>query len=273
MKRLMIWMIALAALVSFIYLTIAIGLYSYQRKLLYLPDQQPLSLTQTGLTGINEITLKTTDGERLQAWYLPAKPDQPTLLFFHGNGGSIAGRVDRLAFYQQQGFGALFVSYRGYGTSTGSPDQDGLINDALASHNWLVEQNIAAEKIILVGESLGAGVAAQLAIRRPVRALIMEAPFTSTVDVARATYWWLPLDFLMKDKFETIAIIDQIKVPVLIVHGEHDEITSVEQGKQLFVKANAPKTLKIIKDGTHNGIMDQGSWQLEPGFYKKLPFE
>jgi len=262
MKTEMIWIVAIPAL---IYLTIALGLYSFQRNLMYFPGRQILPVAEIGIPGVEQVTLKTADGEQLLAWYLPAKSGQPTLLFFHGNAGSIADRVARLAFYQQQGFGALFVSYRGYATSTGSPTQQGLISDALAAYDWLADPDV-----ILVGESLGAAVAAQLAVRRPIRALIMEAPFTSTLDVARATYWWLPLNLLMKDKFQTIEIINQIKVPLMIVHGENDAVTSAAQGRQLFAKANEPKTLHLIKDGTHNGIMDETSWHLEKAFIKKL---
>ena len=189
MNNKMIWIALIPAL---IYAIIALCLYTYQRKLMYLPEKKILSVTETGISGTEQVTIKTTDGEQLLAWHLPAKPGRPTILFFHGNAGSIADRADRLAFYQQQGFGALFVSYRGYATSSGSPTQQGLINDALTSYDWLANSDV-----ILVGESLGAAVAAQLAIRRPVRALIMEAPFTSTVDVARAIYWSLTVDLLM----------------------------------------------------------------------------
>ena len=98
----------------------------------------------------------------------------------------------------------------------------------------------------------------------------IEAAFTSTVDVAKSVYWWLPVDLLMKDRFETTKIIDQVNVPLLVIHGEKDEITSVEQGKKLFDKANQPKSLKVIRDGTHNGIYVESTWQMEVDFIKLL---
>ena len=270
MKRDMNWLFSTLALVCVCYLSIVAGMYILQRGFMYLPDKHDYSPANVGLSGVDVIGIETSDGEHLQAWHLPAKPGQPTILYLHGNAGSIASRAERLAFYQQHGLGALLVSYRGYGTSSGTPSQDGLVNDALASHDWLVQADIMPDNIIVLGESLGAGVAAQLAIKRPLRAVIMEAPFTSTMDVARSVYWWLPVDLLLKDRFETIAIIDQIKAPILIVHGEKDEITPVEQARQLFAKAREPKTLYIIKNASHNGISVEAVWQREQAFIDSL---
>ncbi len=270
MKAEMSWLISIVVVLGIAYLAIMVAMYTFQRSFLYLPDRQAYSPGDVGLSGIEEITIPTPDGEQLQSWYLPAKIGQPTVLFFHGNGGSIAGRAERLAFYQARGFGALFVSYRGYGKSTGSPTETGLVNDSLASYDWLRQKNIAVENIVVVGESLGSGVAVRLAVERPIKALIIAAPFTSTVDVAKSVYWWLPVDLLMKDRFEIIKIIDQVKVPLLIIHGEKDEITDVDQGRKVFDKANQPKILQIIKGGTHNGIFVESTWQMEVDFIKSI---
>ncbi len=270
MKSVMNWLIAFGAVSSFAYLIVVAGMYTYQRSFLYLPDRQVYSPADVNLTGIDEVTISTPDGEQLQSWYLPAKSDQPTILFFHGNGGSIAGRADRLAYYQARGFGALFVSYRGYGKSTGVSTEDGLVNDALASYDWLKSKNISVENIIVVGESLGAAVAVRLAVQRQIKALIIEAPFVSTMDVAKAVYWWLPIDLLMKDRFETIKIINKVSVPLLVIHGDMDEVTNVGQGRKVFEKAGNPKTLKIVEGATHNGLFVQSTWQLEAEFIARL---
>lgn len=266
----MSWLISLATLASIAYLAIAIGMYSYQRKLMYLPNS-PVSIPpHIALTGFDDIRFTTSDGETLQAWYLEAKKDQPTILFFHGNAGSIAERIERLAYYQTQGYGALFVSYRGYGKSTGKPTETGLVADALASYDWLTQKGLSAQNILVVGESLGAAVSVRLAMQRSIKALIIEAPFTSTIDVAKSTYWWLPIELLMKDRFETIKIIDQIKVPLLIVHGDMDEVTNVEQGRKLYEKAGHPKTLKIIEGVNHNDLFVESVWQLETDFIEAV---
>ena len=270
MKSAMSWLISIAVVLASLYLIIVIAMYVLQRGFLYLPDKETYSPGDVNLVGVKETGISTPDGERLQSWYLPASPGQPTILFFHGNGGSIAGRADRLAYYQARGFGALFVSYRGYGKSSGTSTEPGLVTDALASYDWLKQQNIAAEQIVVVGESLGAAVAVRLALQRKTRALIIEAPFASTIAVAKSVYWWLPVDLLMKDRFETIQIIDQVKVPLLVIHGDMDEVTSVDQGKAVFAKANQPKTLKIVAGASHNGLFVQSTWQLEADFIGKL---
>lgn len=264
------WLFSTLTLLCICYLSIAAGMYISQRGFMYLPDRRNLNPDDVGLIGVNVAMISTSDGQHLQSWHLPAKPGRPTILYFHGNAGSIADRADRLRFFQKQGLGALFVSYRGYGASTGSPSQSGLVNDALAAHDWLVQNNIAPENIIAVGESLGAAVVVQLAQQRFLKAVILEAPFTSTMDVARSTYWWLPVDLLMKDRFESIKLIDQIKAPILIVHGEQDEITSLEQGRQLFAKAREPKTLYIIDGASHNGISIEDVWLREQVFIETL---
>jgi len=264
------WLLSGMAALGISYLVIVAGMYTFQRSFLYLPDKQHFSPDEAGLSGIKALTITTSDGEHLQAWYLPATAGQPTILYLHGNAGSIVGRTERLRFYQRQGVGALFVSYRGYGSSSGSPNQSGLINDALAAYDWLVQENIAAEKIAVLGESLGSGVAVQLALQRPLRAVILEAPFTSTMAVAKVIYWWLPIDLLMKDRFESIAVIDKVAAPILIVHGAEDEITDVEQGKQLFDKAAQPKSLEIIKGASHEGISFEDTWRKELAFIESV---
>ncbi len=270
MKAAMNWLIPIAVALSIAYLLVIIAMYIWQRSFLYLPDKQTYSPGDVNLVAIEEITIVTPDGERLQSWYLPAKTGQPTILYFHGNGGSIAGRADRLAYYQTRGLGALFVSYRGYGKSTGTASETGLVTDGLASYDWLTARGITGDQIVVVGESLGAAVSVRLAVQRKIRALVIEAPFTSTIAVAKSVYWWLPVDLLMKDRFETIKIIDQVKVPLLVIHGDMDEITNVAQGKKVFEKANQPKTLKIVAGASHNDLFVQSTWQMEVDFIKSL---
>ena len=151
------------------------------------------------------MNLATQPDEKLIAWYAPAQGDKPTILFFHGNGGDIAGAASASPIYQQAGFGVMFLSYRGYGESTGSPSEAGLIADAKAAYDWLASRDIPADRIVLVGESLGTGVASTACLaHRAVAAIALEAPFTSAADVARLSYWWLPVGLLMKDQFQSL---------------------------------------------------------------------
>ena len=160
------------------------------------------------------------------------------------------------------------MSYRGYGASTGTPTEPGLIEDALAAYDWLISRNIQPGQIALIGESLGSAVAVQLAARLKVRAVALEAPFTSAVNVAREVYWWLPVNLLMKDRFESITAIRTVTAPVLVVHGERDQIIKASHGKTLYEAANPPKKLSIIKGGSHNGFSGPRVWDEELAFVR-----
>ena len=213
--------------------------------------------------------IKTPDGETIVLWYAEAKPGLPTILFFHGNAGEISGRAERMAFYQSQGFGALFVSYRGYGGSTGSISEQGFMTDAFAAYDYLTKRGVAPEMIAVVGESLGTGVAVQLAAQRPVGALALEAPFSAAVDVAAGIYPGFPSGLLMKDQFISRDYITRVKVPVLIQHGDADTVIPVGQGRKLYDLANEPKELVIIPGQGHDMIGTPEVWSREIAFFRE----
>lgn len=249
------------------YVLIAAYMYVVQRSYLYFPNHQGLAASAAGLAGVEDLKLASADGETLQAWYSPAQAGKATILYLHGNGGEITDRADRFAAYQQQGFGVFFLSYRGYGASTGSPSEAGLMNDARAAYDWLVARGLKPEQIMLVGESLGAGVAVQLAAERPVRVLALEAPFASAANVAAMQFWWLPVRLLMKDKFDSIDHIGKIKVPLLITHGDDDGLIPLSEGQALFAAANEPKELVVVPGGTHGSIFSPETWMREMRFF------
>lgn len=258
--------IALVAL----YLFAALFMYVNQRNYQYFPSHQGLSAAAAGLSGAVDLRLETEDGETLQAWYAAARPGLPTILYLHGNGGEIAGRAERFAAYQAQGFGVLFVSYRGFGASTGSPSEPGLVNDARAAYDWLIAQGVSPEAIVLVGESLGSGVAVQLAAERTVGAVALEAPYFSAADIASSTYWWLPVRLLMKDKFDSFAYIGKVQAPLLIIHGDQDDIIPLGEGQKLFASANEPKHMLVIPGGTHGSIFSAETWAREMQFFEQF---
>jgi fermentation-respiration switch protein FrsA (DUF1100 family) len=254
-------------IVIVLYLGIVAFMYLQQRSLQYFPARTGTSPQDLGLSGVTEERVPTPDGETIVLWYAPAQPGKPTVLFFHGNGGEIAGRHERFAFLQAQGLGVMFVSYRGYGASTGTISEQGLVTDALAAYDVLRGKGVAADSIMLLGESLGTGVAIQLAAQRPVAAIALEAPYTATVDIAADVYWWLPVRWLMKDQFRSRDYIGQIKVPLLIQHGDADRVVPVAQGRALFDMANEPKQLVIIPDAGHGMIGDPQVWAREAAFF------
>lgn len=257
----------LLATAACLYLLIALAVFVLQRRLQYFPDTHRTSPAEAGLQGVRLIPLTAADGINTALWYAPAAAGKPTVLYFQGNGGGLAQRADRLAFYQSQGLGAAFLSYRGYNGSTDAISEAGLIADATAAYDWLAAQGIPPHQIALVGESLGTGVAVQLAARRPVGAVALEAPYTSTADIAAQIYWWLPVRLLMKDQFQSIQHIGQINAPLLIQHGTADQTIPFASGTQLFNAAAQPKTLLPLPGQGHEALFQPLTWATEAAFF------
>jgi pimeloyl-ACP methyl ester carboxylesterase len=259
---------SLVIIAALSYTLVLLYMYLQQRSLQYFPGRQGTAPELMGLSGVTEHRVQTPDGETIVLWHAEPKPGHPTILFFHGNAGEIAGRQDRMVFYQQQGFGALFVSYRGYGASTGRISEQGFVTDALTAYEFLHQRGVAPEQIAAVGESIGTGVAVQLAAQRPVGAVVLEAPFTAAVDVAAEVYPWLPVRWLMKDQFISRDHIASVKAPLLVIHGDADRIIPVSQGRRLFEMANEPKDLVILPGESHDVIGTPGVWAREVEFIR-----
>lgn len=251
-----------------VYLGAAAYMYIQQRSFQYLPARVGTPPQALGLTGVTEERVRTPDGETIVMWYAPAPPGAPTVLFYHGNAGEISERHERFAYLQSQGLGVLFVSYRGYGASTGSISEQGIITDALTAYEFLRAKGVAPDQIMLLGESLGTGVAIQVAAQKPVAAVALEAPYTATVDIASEIYWWLPVHLLMKDQFRSRDYIAKVTVPLLIQHGDADHIVPFAQGQALFAMANEPKQMVVIPGGTHDIILDHQVWAREVAFFR-----
>src|SRR5262249_43046729 len=160
-----------------VYAAIALAAYLGQRKLMYFPDRARTLPTEVGLAGVAERTIETPDGERVVAWYGRARPGQPTLLYFHGNGGSLAVRAPRIARFMDEGWGVYMMTYRGYGGSTGSPSEAANIADARLAYHDLVKEDVLPRSIVAYGESLGSGIAVRIAAELPVGAVILDAPY------------------------------------------------------------------------------------------------
>jgi fermentation-respiration switch protein FrsA (DUF1100 family) len=240
------------------YVVVVLGAYLGQRKLMYFPDTRRTLPAQLGLQGVDEV------GARVIAWYGKAKPGEPTLLYFHGNGGSLADRAERVRRFMAEGWGVYMMSYRGYGGSSGSPSEAANLADARIAYGALVVDGVKPESIIAYGESLGSGVAARIAVERRVGGLILEAPYTSVVEVGRRTYPYLPVSLLLADRYETDKVIKQVSVPLLILHGERDGVISVDMGRELARLANEPKKLVILPRAAHSNIYTDGNNAIEP---------
>ena len=253
-----------------VYAVATLGMYVFQRKLQYHAENKGLTPEGVGVIGASVETLTTADGEKIILWHAPAKAGMPTILYFHGNAGEMGDRPLRFNYYHARGFGVAYVSYRGYGGSTGSPSEAGLVADATAAYDWLIAKGVEPSKIALLGESLGSGVAVQLAAKREVGALALEAPYTSTVEVAAKIYWWLPVHALMKDQFKSIDFIAAVVAPLLVVHGDQDELIPVEFGKRLFAAANQPKELEVVPGFGHDVLFEETTWAREVEFFARV---
>ena len=243
-----------------VYASALSGLYLMQRELQYFPSRVDPAPDALGLAGVERVLLTTPDGETLVLWHSPAPDGRPTVLFLHGNAGSIADRAQRMAYYQSRGLGAAFLSWRGYGGSSGSPSETGLLADARTAYDFLTGTGVAPERIMLVGESLGTGAAVPLAATVPVGSVVLEAPFTSAAAVARLAYPWVPVGLLMKDQFRSSDLIDQIDAPLLVLHGERDGVIPFAFGMTLFADANEPKTFLSLGPVGHGALSDPVTW-------------
>jgi uncharacterized protein len=264
--RLLLWF---AGLLAFGYGLVVLLMYFNQRSFLYFPERERTPPATAGFRAARELTLETTDGERVIAWHLPPEGDQPVILYFHGNGGSLRLRAERFAALTADGTGLLAVSYRGYGGSSGIPTEQGLIRDAEAAHRFAAER-YPARRIVLWGESLGTGVAVAIAAAHPIGGLILESPFTSTVDVAAAIYWFLPVRLLMQDQFRSDQRIGRVTAPVLVMHGDRDATVPIGYGERLFAMIKAPKQFVRFAGGGHSNLDGFGALGAARNFLNKL---
>ena len=233
-----------------IYLTALAGLYVFQRHLLYFPDAQETPPAAVGLPQAERRHLTTPDGERLLAWRLAPAPGAPVVVYFHGNGGGIDLRAQRFAAFAAAGFGVWAVEYRGYGGSTGSPSEAGLTLDAETAYQAALA-DAPPERIVLLGESLGSGLAVKLAARHAVGAVALDSPYTSIVEVAAAKFWMFPVRWLIADRFASDAVIAQVKAPLLVVHGTADPVVPFRYGRRLFDLATSKKTFITVEGAGH----------------------
>ncbi len=243
------------------YLLILGLLFAFQRSLLYLPNRTPPDLATAGMGGVLQaVRLRTEDGLELVAWWgPPPAPEAPVLLYFHGNAGHIGHRAEHLRPYLDAGFGLLLPEYRGYGGNPGSPSEAGFYRDARAAYEFLASQGVAAERFVLYGESLGTGVAVQMATERACAALVLEAPFTSVAAVAQSRYWMFPVRALTLDRFDSLAKIGAVRCPLFLMHGEQDRVVPIGYGRALFAAAAEPKQAKWYAEVGHTGFDEFGA--------------
>jgi len=249
-----------------VYAVICVAAYFGNRLFMYFPDPTRVAPAEAGLESVKEIEIAVADGVTLVAWHAPAKGNRPTILYFHGNAANAANRAPKIETMRENGFGVFYLNNRGYGGSGGRPTEENNVADAIAAYDHLTGLGIAGGRIVAFGESLGSGQAVRLAAARPVAAVVLEAPLTSTVDVARSTYFWLPLGLLITDQYDIERNIRSVTAPVLVLHGEQDAVIPVEMGLRVYRAANEPKRIELFPQGAHYDLFDHGAWDKTRAF-------
>jgi fermentation-respiration switch protein FrsA (DUF1100 family) len=235
-----------------------------QRNLIYITNTPHYNITMfsKAFKGLREIKINSSEALEISGWYIPPKePNKPVVVLFHGNASNLSIAMGHAPYFTNKGYGFLIAEYRGYSGNPGKPTEEGLYEDARSWFKFLVEkEGIKEERIILFGNSLGSGVAVQLATENPnIKALILFSPFTSLINVAKKHYPIFPIKYLMHDVFDNYFKIHKVKQALLIVHGDKDSIVPVEQGVKLFKKANERKILAIIEGADHNDLYIKGA--------------
>ena len=271
------WRAAVRAVLRILVLLVIAGglLLLFEKHLIYFPTRAH-EVTPAGLgLASEEVELRAEDGVRLHGWFLPVKGSRLTVLVCHGNGGNVSHRLDRVLLMQSRlNVDTLLFDYRGYGKSEGSPDEQGTYRDARAAYRWLVAHGHGPERVVLFGESLGSAVALQLALEVEARALMLESPFASVPEMARAVYPFLPLWPFVRTRYDNVAKVARLRMPLLVLHGERDEVVPFAQGRRVFDAAPEPKRFFAIPGASHNDtylVGGEAYWRALREFLEGLP--
>ena len=255
----------IAILAIALYVVCLAGLYLGQRHLIFHPDPDYAAPSADNAgRGYVEFPVVTDDGLALKGWYHAAAPGHRTIVFFHGNADGLLKSAPHGAPYVAAGYGFLVVEYRGFSRMPGTPSEDGFYRDARAYLRALAAQGIAGDRVILFGHSLGTGVATRMASETPVAGVALLAPFMSVAEMAQLRYPMFPAALLTTERFESFRVIAAIHCPLLIGHGLQDHVIPDSQGRALFARAAAPKTLQLFPGLDHNDAWDAFSAVLLP---------
>jgi len=252
---------------------VLIAVFVFQRNLLYHPkiDNYINDHASNEPREIKKVEIKTKDNINLNAWFYKKDiKNYKTILFFHGNAGSLDNRTYKLNHFKDLGLNFLIVAWRGFSGNKGKPDEKGLYEDAKSAINWLKLEGIIEKNIIIYGESLGTAVAIEIAQNKKFAGIILESPFTSMVDMGKKYYPFFPVSYLLKDKFESHKKINNVHIPILIMHGKVDKIVPYDMGKKMYELANEPKFFYSQEYGDHMVEYDEKLLQALKNFIQSL---
>ncbi len=261
-----------------VYVAVLVALFFFQRGLMYRPGSNLPSPAETMVPQAQVRVLQADTGLALTSWYVPPEhgnKDAPVILYFQGNAGTLADRDFKAAPLAAAGYGVWLTGYRGFGGNPGAPDEQGLYADARAAINALAADGVMPERIVLYGESLGSGVATQMAYElakagTPAKGLILEAPFMSMGSAAQDVYFYVPAKWLVRDHYDNLAKIASVQTPLMIMHGDDDRVIQQYHGKRLFAAAGTLKSGFWPAGGGHSNLYDFGALNEVLGFLKDL---
>ncbi len=265
------WGLRLLMLFVVGYCVALLVLVIWQRKMMYFPGPSRGTAEAFGLTGARTLRLPTPDGQHLDAWYKPAEGGHLVYLYFHGNGGTLADRAPLFREMVADGSGLLAIDYRGYGGSTGSPTEKGLLLDGETAFAKATAEGYAGSRIILVGESLGSAIAVAVAAKHPVHALVLDSAFSSTVDVAASEYPMFPVRLLMMDSYLSWTRIGAVAAPKLFLQGAKDAVIPLGSAEKLYDHAPSPKTFILLPELGHVVLLAPGVFGKVKDWLATLP--
>ena len=238
---------------------------------LYFPSPwEPRDWKALSQLPLEEVWITASDGTRIFGWYVEAPQRRAVFLWYHGNAGNLSHRLDNIAELHRRGISLFIIDYRGYGQSEGRPSEEGFYADGLAAYEYLSRARaIAPEQLIIFGRSLGAAVAGEVARQRPAAGLILETPFPSVEAIARTLYAGLPAHRLLQARFDLVKRLPDVRMPVLVLHGDRDTIIPFAFGQAVYAAANEPKRFYRIPGADHNDTYIVGG---EPYFQELLAF-
>lgn len=248
----------LVALVG-VYLILLLLVFIFQRQFLYFPDQSVPPAAHLAATGFEPVVVRSgPDGALQSVWREPRGSDSPVILLLHGNAGSHFHRIPQYQALAEEGAGVLGVGYPGYGGNRGTPSETALFQAAQDNYDWLTRKGVRPERIIIIGESLGSGVAAYLAAKNDAAALVMVAAHSGMAEIAQLQFPVFPARWLVKDRYQTTTYIRQIDMPLFWIHGTSDDLIPFTIGQRFFDAATQPKTAYPVKNAGHNDLWDRG---------------
>lgn len=230
-----------------------------ERRYVFYPTLEIESTPQDLGIVYEDVFFPTQSGCMLHGWFVPGGSNF-TWLWFHGNGGNIGHRVTELALlHHRLGINLLIFDYQGYGKSQGTPSEQGTYVDARAALSYLRKRSgVVMEKVVYFGHSLGTAIAVELATAHAPMGMVLASPFASVADMARIAFPWAPTGWLVRDKYNSLARISNVRCPLLILHGENDGTVPLSQARKLFEAANLPKRFQALPETGHNYTFEEG---------------